>query len=72
GREGLLRRRRDLGLPAGGDDLVLVDDQGQPVPTRERAKTLRFAQAVRVSLEGNSAFCRGLLGTRYGDREGPR
>jgi metal-sulfur cluster biosynthetic enzyme len=72
GREGLLRRRRDLGLPAGGDDLVLVDDQGQPVPTRERAKTLRFAQAVRVSLEGNSAFCRGLLSTRYGDREGPR
>jgi hypothetical protein len=27
---------------------------------------LRFAAAVRVSIEGNAEFCRGLLETRYG------
>jgi hypothetical protein len=27
---------------------------------------LRFAQTVRVSIDGNAGFCRGLLETRYG------
>ncbi len=28
---------------------------------------LRFARSVRISMEGNSHFCRGLLATRYAD-----
>ena len=28
---------------------------------------LRFARSVRISMEGNAHFCRGLLATRYDD-----
>jgi metal-sulfur cluster biosynthetic enzyme len=70
GRSGLLRRRRDLGLPTGPDEPVLVDDEGTAIPTENQTKVLRFAKAVRVSVEGNSAFCRGLLTTRYGPDTG--
>ncbi|GEL17493.1 iron-sulfur cluster assembly protein [Pseudonocardia asaccharolytica] len=66
GRSGLLRRRRDVGLSTDPDALLVVDEQGRPVPSAEVARRLRFAKAVRVSVEGNSAFCRGLLTTRYG------
>jgi metal-sulfur cluster biosynthetic enzyme len=70
-RESLLRRRADLGLPTGGTEPLLVDDHGRPVPAEGVAAHLRFAQAVRVSVEGNSSFCRGLLHTRYPElREG--
>jgi hypothetical protein len=30
---------------------------------------LRFAKSVRISMEGNAHFCRGLLATRYADSE---
>ncbi|MFC5993682.1 iron-sulfur cluster assembly protein [Pseudonocardia hispaniensis] len=66
GRAGLLRRRRDLGLSTDPDDALVVDDEGRPVAPAEVTRRLRFAKAVRVSVEGNSAFCRGLLTTRYG------
>ncbi|HEY0359745.1 MAG TPA: iron-sulfur cluster assembly protein [Mycobacteriales bacterium] len=64
-RRSLLRRRDDLGIPTGPGDPLLVDDEGTPVPADRLAAHLRFAQAVRVSIEGNSSFCRGLLHTRY-------
>jgi metal-sulfur cluster biosynthetic enzyme len=64
-RRSLLRRRDDLGLSTEPGDALLVDDEGTPVPTDRLAAHLRFAKAVRVSIEGNSAFCRGLLHTRY-------
>jgi metal-sulfur cluster biosynthetic enzyme len=64
-RRSLLRRRDDLGLPTEPGDPLLVDDEGTPVPTDRLAAHLRFAQAVRVSIDGNSSFCRGLLHTRY-------
>lgn len=64
-RDGLRRRRADLGLVLGGDGLVCVDETGTPWPTDELPKRLRFARAVRVSIDGNAHFCRGLLATRY-------
>jgi metal-sulfur cluster biosynthetic enzyme len=64
-RRSLLRRRDDLGLSTEPGDPLLVDDDGTPVPPDRLAAHLRFAKAVRVSIEGNSAFCRGLLHTRY-------
>ncbi|MFD2415326.1 iron-sulfur cluster assembly protein [Amycolatopsis pigmentata] len=65
-RDGLLRRRRELGLPAMPESPLFVDDEGRPVPRSEVASRLRFARAVRVSIDGNAGFCRGLLRTRYG------
>jgi metal-sulfur cluster biosynthetic enzyme len=64
-RTSLLRRRSDLGLPTEPEDPLVVDDEGRPVASDKLGAHLRFAQAVRVSIEGNSGFCRGLLHTRY-------
>jgi metal-sulfur cluster biosynthetic enzyme len=64
-RESLLRRRGDIGLSAEADAPIFVDDQGVPVPVEQVPRRLRFAQTVRVSIDGNAHFCRGLLTTRY-------
>ena len=48
---------------------VVVDDAGIPIPAEEVPLRLRFAKAVRISIEGNAHFCRGLLATRYADAE---
>ncbi|TDW14482.1 iron-sulfur cluster assembly protein [Kribbella kalugense] len=69
-KEALLRRRTDIGLGIRPDDLVLVDDDGVPVPADAVPLRLRFAKAVRISVEGNAHFCRGLLATRYDDEPG--
>ncbi|BBY29541.1 iron-sulfur cluster assembly protein [Mycolicibacterium sediminis] len=61
----LLHRRAALGLPTGGDSAVLVDHEGRPPEDPELA--LRRARSTRISIDGNAHFCRGLLGTRYGD-----
>ncbi|MFJ9082836.1 metal-sulfur cluster assembly factor [Streptomyces sp. NPDC102384] len=61
----LLRRREALGLGVAPSDPVLVDEEGRRVPPGEIPLRLRFARAVRVSIEGNAHFCRGLLRTRY-------
>lgn len=61
----LLRRRAALGLGVTPSDPVLVDDDGRRYPPGEIPLRLRFARAVRVSIEGNAHFCRGLLRTRY-------
>lgn len=63
----LCRRRADLGLPTQPSSLILVDDTGTPIPAEKVSMTLRFASTVRVSIEGNAHFCRGLLRTRYQD-----
>ncbi|MFE4691944.1 metal-sulfur cluster assembly factor [Streptomyces sp. NPDC056749] len=63
---GALRRRRAaLGLGVEPSDHVLVDDHGTRYPQGEIPLRLRFARAVRVSIDGNAHFCRGLLRTRY-------
>ena len=64
-REGLRRRRADLGLSVADDSTVCVDEAGVPWPVDELPRRLRFAKAVRVSIDGNAHFCRGLLRTRY-------
>ncbi|MFE0386441.1 iron-sulfur cluster assembly protein [Streptomyces bungoensis] len=61
----LLRRREALGLGTTPSEPVLVDDDGHPFPPDEIPLRLRYARAVRVSIDGNAHFCRGLLRTRY-------
>lgn len=67
-RDSLLRRRADLGLPTDPDAHLVVHDDGSPVAADDLPARLRFAQAVRVSVDGNATMCRGLLETRYGVR----
>lgn len=61
----LLRRRAELGLGTAPSDPVLVDEEGHRFPVGEIPLRLRFARAVRISIDGNAHFCRGLLRTRY-------
>ncbi|MDX8032028.1 iron-sulfur cluster assembly protein [Lentzea sp. BCCO 10_0856] len=63
--EALRRRRSALGFDLGPDALVLVDDNGVPLPPGQLPLRLRFARSVGISIEGNAHFCRGLLRTRY-------
>lgn len=68
-RDALLRRRTAIGLDISPDEPVFVDDRGTPVPPDQIPMRLRFAKSVRISIEGNAHFCRGLLSTRYADGE---
>jgi metal-sulfur cluster biosynthetic enzyme len=61
----LLRRRAAVGLPVHDDSPVLVDAQGNRPGPEAAALFLRRARAVRISIDGNAHFCRGLLRTRY-------
>lgn len=67
----LLRRRADLGLPLEPERPMFVDAQGLPVEKLDLGTHLRMARATRVSIDGNSGLCRGLLATRYGDGTAP-
>jgi metal-sulfur cluster biosynthetic enzyme len=61
-----LARRAELGLDTAGSAPFLLDADGHAVPPDVVGRHLRFARTVRVSIEGNAGFCRGLLQTRYG------
>jgi metal-sulfur cluster biosynthetic enzyme len=63
----LLRRRFAVGLGVCPNGRVVVDDDGRPLPPEAVPMRLRFARSVRISMEGNAHFCRGLLATRYDD-----
>ncbi|RIJ98682.1 MAG: metal-sulfur cluster biosynthetic enzyme, partial [Acidobacteria bacterium] len=63
----LMRRRFDIGLSLCPAGRVFVDDDGRPIPHEAVPMRLRFAKSVRISMEGNAHFCRGLLATRYAD-----
>jgi metal-sulfur cluster biosynthetic enzyme len=63
----LLRRRFSLGLSVCPNGRVVVDDEGRPLTPEAVPIRLRFARSVRISMEGNAHFCRGLLATRYAD-----
>ena len=65
----LLRRRFAIGLSNCPNSRVLVDDAGKAIPLEAVPLRLRFAKSVRISMEGNGHFCRGLLATRYADDE---
>jgi len=68
-RSSLVRRRHDLDLPVDERARVFVDDDGNPIAPEQAPVRLRFARAVRVSIDGNAGWCRGLLRTRYPDTE---
>jgi metal-sulfur cluster biosynthetic enzyme len=73
--EALLRRRATLGLPLDPAAPVLVDADGTRPSAEAAALYLRKARSVRISVDGNAHFCRGLLRTRYpgsGDEQVPR
>jgi len=63
----LLRRRAEIGLSTAPASPVMVDDAGVPVPEDAVPLKLRMAKTVRISIDGNAHFCRGLLRTRYPD-----
>ncbi|WP_216895517.1 metal-sulfur cluster assembly factor [Nocardia alni] len=65
-RDSLCRRRIAIGLGAEPGDRLLVDESGEPIAAADASTYVRFAHTVRVSVEGNAHFCRGLLATRYG------
>jgi metal-sulfur cluster biosynthetic enzyme len=65
GTEALLRRRAALGLPVTPEAPVLVHDDGTRPGREDAALRLRRARSVRISVDGNAHFCRGLLRTRY-------
>lgn len=61
----LRRRRRSLGLPTGPSASLLIDDTGRPIEQSSAQQYMWRARSVAVSIEGNTAVCRGLLETRY-------
>ena len=63
--EALLRRRATVGLPLEATAPVLVDADGRRPDPGTAALFLRKARSVRISIDGNAHFCRGLLRTRY-------
>lgn len=63
----LQRRREAIGLPNSPHSLVLVNERGESLSAEEVPLRLRFARTTRISIEGNTHFCRGLLATRYAD-----
>lgn len=66
----LLRCRTELGLPADSTAPLLVHDDGRPIEASDLPLQLRIARTTRISIEGNSGLCRGLLSIRYGlDRD---
>jgi metal-sulfur cluster biosynthetic enzyme len=65
----LMRRRDAIGLSTCPNSRVVVDDEGHAIARDDVPMRLRFAKSVRISMEGNAHFCRGLLATRYADEE---
>ncbi|MEV6441509.1 iron-sulfur cluster assembly protein [Amycolatopsis sp. NPDC051716] len=62
----LRARRRELGLPAGdGDPLLLDPATGRAVAPADAKRHLAFARLTRTSMEANSGVCRGMLRARY-------
>lgn len=61
----LLRHRAALGLPADDGAPVLLNPDGTRPGRAEAPMVLRRARSVRISVDGNAHFCRGLLRTRY-------
>ncbi|GAB4079470.1 iron-sulfur cluster assembly protein [Modestobacter muralis] len=61
----LLSRRAALGLPVDPASPVLLAPDGSRPPAAAVTATLRRARSVRISVDGNAHFCRGLLTTRY-------
>ena len=59
--------RAELGLDCSPEAPAVTDADGQPVADVEAH--LRRARMTRISLESNTALCRGLFEERYGGQE---
>jgi metal-sulfur cluster biosynthetic enzyme len=62
-----LDARAELGLDCSPQAPALTDAAGRPVRGARVGEHLRRARLMGVSIEGNAAFCRGLLATGYGE-----
>ncbi|HZD64515.1 MAG TPA: iron-sulfur cluster assembly protein [Acidimicrobiales bacterium] len=58
-------RRAELGIDASPGAAVLVDEEGRAVAAPAAAAHLSRLRLTTASIEGNGAWCRGLLETRY-------
>ncbi len=65
-KEKYLSRREELGLDVSAEAPLVIDPDGNQIPTDAVVEHLRFARITRVSIEANAGMCRGLLATRYG------
>lgn len=60
-----LRRRRELSLSVAPEAPLLIDEESAPLEPRRAKVTLAWGRTVAASLDGNAAYCLGLLATRY-------
>ena len=59
------QRREALGLPHGDDAPLLIDADGNRIPSAQVPLHLRRARLQRVGIEANGEYCKGLLAARY-------
>jgi metal-sulfur cluster biosynthetic enzyme len=59
-----LRRRAELGLDCSDGALLMLDENGAPVPLDQLERYMIQARTVRVSLEANGSLCRAVLDAR--------
>jgi metal-sulfur cluster biosynthetic enzyme len=64
--ERLVARRRELGLPAGPGDPLVLDPTGNAVGVDALPLHLRKARSYQVGVDANTSICRGQLAARYG------
>ncbi|HVV17844.1 MAG TPA: iron-sulfur cluster assembly protein, partial [Pseudonocardiaceae bacterium] len=70
-RERLRARRRELGLPHGDTDALVIDPvTGDPVAPDDLRSHLGRARVTRVGQDANSGVCRGMLLARYPGAQG--
>lgn len=62
-----MRRRAALGLPMASDDPLIVDDTGHPLQMGGLKEFLRRSRSIRMNILFNTAFCKGMFRTRYGN-----
>jgi metal-sulfur cluster biosynthetic enzyme len=60
-----LRKRVALGLPCGENELLITNDQGQPIAPGGLQDYLRRSRSVRLNIMFNTSMCKGLFRTRY-------
>jgi hypothetical protein len=62
-----LEKRAQLGLSGDPDAGLITDESGGPIAADDLLAYLRRVRRQRVSMVMNTALCRGLLETRYGE-----
>jgi metal-sulfur cluster biosynthetic enzyme len=60
-----LRKGAVLGLVQNEHDLLITDDQGQPVAPGTLQDYLRHSRSIRLNIMFNTSMCIGLFRTRY-------